>query len=132
MTEQLKDWRGTPIKEWQTVIYGAPVGRSVAMVEGTVVGFTPSGRVWIEVKHRAYGGWGAERKPRVHVGPDRLTVVTELPPTSLPTEAEAAAAEKARLRDSYLERLAELKAGAAPRGAWETTEYVSHQIARYS
>jgi hypothetical protein len=97
------DWRGTKIEVGQLVIYGAPVGRSIAMVQGIVDGFTPAGRVWVKVVHRAYGGWGgADAKDRVHVGNDRLTVLNKdgLPPTTLPTEgdkkAEAVAKEELR------------------------------------
>lgn len=100
-TEIVKDWRGTPIVAGALVIYGAPVGRSIAMVEAEVVGFTKSGRVNVRVRHRAYGGWGMG-KDVVHVGPDRLTIVSDLPPTDLPLEtdkhAEARAVEAERKR----------------------------------
>lgn len=82
------DWRGTPLTSGLTVIYGAPVGRSIAMVEGVTDGFTPSGRVWIRIVRRAYGGGHVGQAERVHVGADRLTVVTLLPPTTVPTEQE--------------------------------------------
>ncbi|GLY55208.1 hypothetical protein [Lentzea sp. NBRC 102530] len=107
-----RDWRGTPVVEGATVIYGASVGRSVAMVQGIVSGFTPSGRVWVDVVHRAYGA--RERTPSVHVGADRLTVVTELPPTELPTEAELAEQERARREAYHREQLAELGDDAPP------------------
>ncbi len=71
------DWRGTPILIGQTVVYGGPVGRSVAQVEAEVVGFTKSGRVNVRPIRRSYGTW--QTKEVVHVGPDRLTVVTALP-----------------------------------------------------
>lgn len=76
-----EDWRGTPINIGDTVIYGAPVGRSIAMVEGIVDSFTKTGRVNVKVVRRAYGLSG---KDVVHVGPDRLTIVTKLPDTSKP------------------------------------------------
>lgn len=79
------DWRGTPITEGALVIYGAPVGRSIQMVEATVDGFTPSGRVWLKVVRRSFTGSYTDR---VHVGADRLTIVTQLPPTALETAAE--------------------------------------------
>jgi hypothetical protein len=89
------DWRGTPITPGALVIYGAPVGRSIAMVEARVGDpmLSPSGRIWLEVDRRSYGGWG-DGKRRVHVGADRLTVVTELPPTTMPTEIEKHEAEE--------------------------------------
>lgn len=34
-TDQPLDWRGIPITPGALVIYGAPVGRSIAMVEAT-------------------------------------------------------------------------------------------------
>lgn len=85
--ETPKDWRGTPIVVGALVVYGAPVGRSIAMVEGTVDSFTKSGRVNVKIIRRSYGGWGVG-KEIVHVGPDRLTIVTELPPTDRPTDKE--------------------------------------------
>ncbi len=87
MTEY-KDWRGTPINIGDICIYGAPVGRSIAMVQAIVDGFTESGRVWLKVKHRSYGGGWSDSKNRVHVGADRLTIVLALPPTELPDEDE--------------------------------------------
>jgi hypothetical protein len=87
--EQHRDWRGTPIEPGGLVIYGAPVGRSIAMVEATVAEpmLTPSGRIWLDVVRRAYGGYSDEVK-RVHVGADRLTVVDALPATARLTEQE--------------------------------------------
>lgn len=111
----MKDWRGTEIVEGQTVIYGAPVGRSIALVEGVVDGFTPSGRVWILVKHRAYGYYSSDSKNRVHVGPDRLTIVDALPPTDLPTQSEKVAEAQERLRNRRRERIAALDAGEPER-----------------
>lgn len=92
--ETPKDWRGTPIVPGALVIYGAPVGRSIAMVEAEVVGFTKSGRVNVRVVRRAYGNWG-EQKEIVHVGADRLTIVEKLPPTEVPTDKELNAIRKA-------------------------------------
>lgn len=94
MEETPKDWRGTPIVPGALVIYGAPVGRSIALVEAEVVGFTKSGRVNVRVVRRAYGSWG-EGKEIVHVGTDRLTIVTELPPTDMPTDKEKEVIRKA-------------------------------------
>jgi hypothetical protein len=122
VTDTARDARGIPITEGATCIYGAPVGRSIALVEGVIDGFTPSGRVWVKVVRRAYGGWGTERASRVHVGADRLVIVDALPTSDLPTEEEAAERERLRLVDLYRTRLAELEAGAEPRGSWETVD----------
>lgn len=104
-TEPITDWRGTVIEPGQTVIYGAPVGRSIALVEAIVEGFTKAGRVNVRVKHRAYGYTGATSKDVVHVGADRLTVVNDggLPPTNLPTEGEKK--EVAQKRSAELDRI---------------------------
>jgi hypothetical protein len=83
------------------------------MVEGIVDGFTPSGRVWVRVTRRAYGSGGIERAPRVHLGADRLTIVTELPASSAPTNAEAADAARQWAIERARSRIAELEAGAA-------------------
>lgn len=91
--EDPRDWRGVPIVVGGTVIYGAPVGRSIAMVEGTVESFTKSGRVNVRVVRRAYGY--SEMKQVVHVGQDRVTVVTAMPDPLMPTEAEKDAAHAA-------------------------------------
>jgi len=100
MSDTPTDWRGTPIQPGNLVIYGAPVGRSIAMVEATVANpmLTPSGRIWLDVTRRSYGSYGYDNK-RVHVGADRLTVVTELPPTDLPTEDELKAAQRVQRAD---------------------------------
>lgn len=116
--ETTVDWRGTPIRVGDTVIYGAPVGRSIAMVEAIVDGFTDSGRVWLLVKHRAFGGYG-EGKPRVHVGPDRLTVVTQLPPTDLPLEEDKNGERRRRSFEYHSGQLQILEAGEVP-------EYYQH------
>src|SRR4051794_27584156 len=78
----IRDWRGTPIVPGSLVVYGGPVGRSIAQVEGRVDSFTATGRVNVRVLRRSYGDW--QTKPVVHVGADRLTVVTALPPTDVP------------------------------------------------
>lgn len=84
------DWRGTPIWPGATVIYGATIGRSVELVEATVAEpmLTTSGRINLDIVRRSHGQWGATTKATVHVGRDRLTIVSALPDTSLPTEAE--------------------------------------------
>lgn len=99
MDKKPTDWRGTPIEVDSLVVYGAPVGRSIALVEGIVAGFTKSGRVNVRIIRRAYGSFGwKDEKEVVHVGRDRLTVVTELPPSEVPTEAEKRAeSERKRL-----------------------------------
>lgn len=110
MAEQPADWRGTPIRPGALVIYGAPVGRSIAMVEAIVTDpmLTPSGRIWLDVQRRAYGSWPREgdEPKRVHVGADRLTVVADLPPTTRLTEPERAerAPEENLRRAAWIER----------------------------
>jgi hypothetical protein len=79
------DARGVVINEGDTVIYGAPVGRSIALVEGVADGWTESGRVWVRVIRRAYGHGSRER---VHVGADRVVVVLALPDTDRETAAD--------------------------------------------
>lgn len=90
----LADWRGTPIHPGHTVIYGAGVGRSIELVEATVLPhpdnpyephLTASGDVWVRVIRRSYQTPATDR---TRVGADRLTVVTALPLTSLPTARE--------------------------------------------
>jgi hypothetical protein len=129
VTNEAKDWRGTPITEGALVIYGASVGRSVTLVEGVVSGFTHSGRVWIEVTRRAWGSSGMDGSPLVHVGPDRLTVVTELPPTNLPTEDMKRKADRLRLIAWREERIAELEAGDEPEYKGESVEYHRDRLA---
>lgn len=108
-----KDARGVDITEGASCIYGAPVGRSIALVEGVIDGFTASGRVWVKVVRRAYGGsssWGTVRD-RVHVGADRLVIVDVLPKCDLPTDAEEAAANRRKRIDRWRERIDGLEAG---------------------
>jgi hypothetical protein len=85
--EPVVDWRGTPITPGALVIYGGPVGRSIQMVEARVADpmLSPSGRIFLNVVRRSYTD---DNDGRVHVGADRLTVVAELPPTTLPTASE--------------------------------------------
>lgn len=90
MTEETTgpaDWRGTPITPGALVIYGGPVGRSIQMVEAIVSDpmLTKSGRIWLNIVRRAFHD---DTDGRVHVGADRLTVVTALPPSPLPTATE--------------------------------------------
>ncbi len=96
--EPLTDWRGCKLQVGNMVLYGAGVGRSIAMVEGTVAGFTASGRVWVHITRRAYGTW-QHSKDIVDVGADRLTVVFSLPKTNLPTQAEVREAEEKRIAE---------------------------------
>lgn len=102
-----RDWRGVPIKVDSLCIYGAPVGRSIAMVEARVVGFTKSGRVNVVPIRRAYGSSYSDNAAvkAVHVGQDRLTIVNELPEALLPTDVERAdmAREKSRIREAAYE-----------------------------
>lgn len=115
--EDPRDWRGTPIVVGATVIYGAPVSRSIAMVEGTVESFTKSGRVNVRVVRRAYGYTWSDSKPVVHVGQDRLTVVTDLPTSLMPTEDEKSVirererAERARIHGTH---------DFVPEAVWDT------------
>jgi hypothetical protein len=96
----LVDARGVPIKAFQHVVYGFGVSRSVAMAEGTIVGepskirpgcyvpaLTPSGRVKVKIIRRSYS---SGEKLVVDVAADRLVVVTLLPESPLPTQAEKA------------------------------------------
>lgn len=114
-----KDARGVEIHEGATCVYGAGVGRSIALVEAVVDGFTDSGRVWLKVVRRSYGAttWGKPRD-RVHVGPDRLVIVDALPECDLPTDAEKAEASRQERMARYRERIAALETGEEPQG-WE-------------
>lgn len=94
MSEVIKDWRGTPITPGRLCIYGAPVGRSIALVEAEVVGFTKSGRVNLRIIRRAYGSSWSEREV-VHVGADRLVIVDKLPDSDVPLTSTAIEARKA-------------------------------------
>ncbi len=95
LSEPIRDWRGIIIEPGLTVVYGGPVGRSIQMVEGEVVGFTKSGRVNVKVIRRAYTSGDRDV---VHVGADRLTVVDALPPTTNATQAEESAVRAERRR----------------------------------
>jgi hypothetical protein len=117
-----KDARGVVIAEGATCIYGAPVGRSIALVEGVVDGFAPSGRVWVKIVRRAYGGgWSNDRK-RVHVGADRLVIVDALPESDLPTDAERAEERRKEAIERKRVRIAELEAGAVSLHTWDNIE----------
>ena len=100
-----RDWRGTKIEVGDTVIYGGPVGRSIQMVEGEVVGFTPAGRVNVRIVRRSYSRAYHGDKRVVHVGHDRLTVLKDgvLPPTEMPTwdEAITESERQKRERDAH-------------------------------
>lgn len=82
------DWRGVPLAPGQMVIYGAPVGRSIAMVEAEVVELymtkpeygTPQPKVKLRIINRAYGG---SYKEFVSVGQDRVTIVEKLPASGI-------------------------------------------------
>jgi hypothetical protein len=115
------DARGVDIVEGASCIYGAPVGRSIALVEGVIDGFTPSGRVWVRIVRRAYGGGWSGAKDRVHVGPDRLVIVDALPACDLPTDAEKAAERRLERMAFYRERIAALEAGEPAEG-WESSK----------
>jgi hypothetical protein len=113
-----QDARGVDITEGASCIYGAPVGRSIALVEGVIDGFTASGRVWVKVVRRAYGGGYSGGKDRVHVGPDRLVVVDALPACDLPTDAETREERRLTSIEHYRARIADLESGGELRG-WE-------------
>lgn len=108
------DWRGTPITPGTTVVYGAGVGRSIELVQATVnpapsnpnaPHCTASGDIWLTVIHRSYQRPATDQ---VHVGPDRLTVVTALPPTELPTVRQKIADEARSTIARHSEALAQL------------------------
>ncbi|MET7939664.1 hypothetical protein [Streptomyces sp. NPDC005302] len=112
MTDTPKDARGVDIHVGATCVYGAGVGRSIALVEAVVDGFTDAGRVWLKVVRRSYGAttWGKPRD-RVHVGPDRLVIVERLPDCDLPTDLEKAEESRQDRIRSYREGIASLEAG---------------------
>ncbi|MDX2575918.1 hypothetical protein PV332_10540 [Streptomyces scabiei] len=125
MTSTTKDARGIEIVEGATCVYGAGVGRSIALVEAVVDGFTDSGRVWLKVVRRSYGAttWGKPRD-RVHVGPDRLVIVDALPSCDLPTDAEKAAESRQERMARYRERIAAFEADEEPE-EWERKSNVT-------
>ncbi|MCQ6554763.1 hypothetical protein NPS70_16380 [Streptomyces sp. C10-9-1] len=106
-----QDARGVQITEGATCIYGAPVGRSIALVEGVIDGFTASGRVWVKVVRRSYGGGWPGSKDRVHVGPDRLVIVDALPESHAQTEAEKVAEQRREVLDRYYQCITDLESG---------------------
>jgi hypothetical protein len=137
MDGEVTDARGVEISSGDTVIYGFGVGRSVAMCEGVVLGepvmernvnvdtkvsLTKSGRVRLRVVRRSYGGG---EKPVVDIAPDRLVVLKPglnnqeeldpdcptLPPSPLPTQDEANAAEIEKQIKRYTARLRALSNG---------------------
>lgn len=133
MTDTPKDARGVEIVEGASCVYGAPVGRSIALVEGVIDGFTASGRVWVRIVRRAYGGGWSNSKDRVHVGPDRLVIVDALPASDLQTDAEKAAERRREAVEQYRQTLADLEAGGdVPRYLGtrdEAVDYVRGRIA---
>jgi hypothetical protein len=125
-----KDARGVDIVEGASCIYGAPVGRSIALVEGVIDGFTASGRVWVRIVRRAYGGGWSDSKDRVHVGADRLVIVDALPTCDLPTDAEKAQERRQERMTFYRERIVALEAGAPAEG-WESSKDAITQYRRW-
>lgn len=115
------DWRGTPITPGATVIYGAGVGRSIELVEATVLPepgsphkahLAANGEVWLRLVRRSYQTPSTDR---VRVGPDRLTVVTELPPTTVPT-AQQVIRQRAEMNiTTYQARIDAARAETEPR-----------------
>lgn len=76
----IKDARGVVIEEGALCVYGASTGLArTGVVLGTVEGFTASGRVWVSTVTRSNGYSFQEPGQRVHVGPDRMIVVTGVP-----------------------------------------------------
>ncbi|MGW6855823.1 hypothetical protein [Streptomyces xanthophaeus] len=116
------DARGVPITVGATCIYGASVGRSIALVEGVVDGYTASGRVWVKVVRRAYGGSGIDRAERVHVGADRLVIVDALPACDLPTAEEKTEVERLRLIKQYREDIAHAEGGGEVASYWSSRD----------
>jgi hypothetical protein len=139
------DWRSTPITPGALVIYGGPAGRSITMVEARVADpmLSLSGRIWLDIVRRSYAHTDGGR---VHVGADRLTVVTELPPTTVPTDAERAARERAKrdAREVFADGLHEREGhdgdppGRVSTGpadwqyTWRTCQPCSDAIARWN
>lgn len=87
--DNMVDARGVKIEPGDAVIYGFGVSRSVAMAEGRVrddgyghVSTTPSGRVWVTIVRRSYGGGEEER---VHIAPDRMVVLKKQPNSVIPS-----------------------------------------------
>jgi hypothetical protein len=118
------DWRGVPITEGCTLIYGAGVGRSVAMVEAVYEGkTTPSGRLWVRVVRRAYGSTGSAADLRVHIGADRVTVVDSLPASDTPTEDEKIRTDCHRRADYHRKRIAELT-----QPGWAASEATAEEV----
>jgi hypothetical protein len=117
-----KDARGIPVTVGATCVYGAPVGRSIALVEGVIDGFTPSGRVWVKIVRRAYGGGWATDAKRVHVGADRLVIVDALPTCDLPTAEEKSEAERLRLIERYRADIAHAEGGGDVASYWSSRD----------
>ena len=93
----MQDWRGTPIEPGALVIYGAGVGRSIALVEAEVVELFPDkDTVKLKVIRRGFGGGTQEH---VRVGSSRMIVVHSLPPTDVPTQNERNAESKRRMEE---------------------------------
>jgi hypothetical protein len=132
----LVDARGVLIESGDTAIYGFGVSRSVAMAEGIIrddghgrVSTTPSGRVWVTIVRRSYGGGEDER---VHVAPDRLVVLKPidgpgttpaLPGSPLPTQDEFNLAQTNKRITSVRADIAHLEAGGRAPDHWKSSEY---------
>ena len=156
MTGKLLDARGVEIEAGDTVICGFGVGRSVAMAEGFVlenengeaspdghraVSLTPSGRVRVRVVRCSYGEGG---RPVVDLAPDRLVVLkiveyripgyyddpetgAFLPPSPLPTQAEAREKEITEQIEHYRQAIADLEAGG-DLPAWTKGRYTRERM----
>ncbi len=140
--DNMVDARGVKIAPGDVVIYGFGVGRSVAMAEGRIrddgyghVSTTPSGRVWVTIVRRSYGGGEEER---VHVAPDRLVVLKPsfgafgsrersfLPPSPLPTQDEANLTQVNEMITRTHAGIAALEAGGPPPGWARSSLYRDH------
>lgn len=95
--EEIKDWRGTPIRPGDYVVMAAQSGHCVNSVEGWVVRITETGRIRIKVIRRSRGmrSWQEDEitaTPKI----GSLTVVTALPESSAPTLQDIKDQAKAR------------------------------------
>jgi hypothetical protein len=109
------DWRGTPINVGDTVIYASPKGRSCSFVEGTVKSFGPANIVVYPVRE----SFGYTRtNPTVNVRPDRVTVVGELPPTSMETVLEKKVNAERRMLNLYVEEKERRAQSLPPTSSW--------------
>lgn len=80
MTSEIKDARGAVIEAGVLCVSASSTGLArTGVVLGTVEGFTASGRVWVTTIVRSNAYSFQETGQRIHVGADRLIVVTGVP-----------------------------------------------------